>query len=347
MYGHERKIVGERIKLGDKKHYTQNPRDDNQIFVTSEHQSPITAPSHPLAKQWSGYGSALKPSHEPIGLFRKPLDEATIAANVLKWSTGAININGCRIPTNQNDPNIRDNASHGGDATKFSGRTYNNGEPGGEVGRGPQLQNARFPSNLIHDGSEAVLAEFAKAGVTKSGAMKKEVPAYEGESTTGFLRGRSGPSNQHGDSGSVSRFFKSCQFTEEDIPAFMYYAKASRSEREAGLDGMPEREKKTLNDYVSPSEGRTAPKNGSPSKNFHPTVKPLSLMRYLCRLICPPNGIILDPFAGSGTTCLAATLEGFGYVGIEKEVEYVEIARRRVAAVPARLDRWAMGEGER
>ena len=161
---------------------------------------------------------------------------------------------------------------------------------------------------LHNPGKEAVLAEFAKAGTTKSGAMKKEVPAYEGESTTGFLRGRSGPSNQHGDSGSVARFFQSCSFQEEDIPAFAYYAKAGPSER-----------------------------NGS----THPTMKPLALMQYLCKLITPPRGLILDPFGGSGTTGIAAIKEGFHYVLIEQQEEYCEIARKRVAAVPARLDRWA------
>jgi site-specific DNA-methyltransferase (adenine-specific) len=143
--------------------------------------------------------------------------------------------------------------------------------------------------------------------------MKKEVPAYEGESTTGFLRGRSGPSNQHGDSGSVARFFQSCPFTEEDIPAFLYYAKASKSDRGEG--------------------------------NTHSTVKPTSLIRYLCKLITPPGGTILDPFGGSGTTGIAAIKEGFHYILIEQQEEYCEIARKRIAAVPARLDRWAEAGG--
>jgi len=130
--------------------------------------------------------------------------------------------------------------------------------------------------------------------------MKKEVPAYEGESTTGFLRGRSGPSNQHGDSGSVARFFQSCPFTEEDIPAFLYYAKASKSDRGEG--------------------------------NTHSTGKPTSLIQYLARLSCPPGGIILDPFGGSGTLAVAAIREGFHYILIEKEPEYIEICKSRIAA---------------
>ena len=255
----------------------------------------ITAPATSAAKQWAGWGSALKPAHEPVVLARKPLEEKTIAENVLRWGVGGLNIDACRIAGQEPHHNYGRTSGKGA----FCGRSE---EPFNTPA------NGRFPSNLIHDGSPEVMAEFAKAGTTKSGAMKKEVPAYEGESTTGFLRGRSGPSNQHGDSGSVARFFQSCSFQEEDIPAFAYYAKAGPSER-----------------------------NGS----THPTMKPLALMRYLCRLITPPGGTILDPFGGSGTTGIAAIKEGFHYILIEQQAEYCEIARKRVAAVPARLDRWA------
>ena len=262
----------------------------------------ITAPATSAAKQWAGWGSALKPAHEPVVLARKPLDGCTIAENVLRWGCGGLNIDATRISTTESTE--RPNG-----IGMFHAYIKEN------VGGGSA--NGRFPSNLIHDASPAVLAEFAKAGTTKSGAMKKEVPAYEGESTTGFLRGRSGPSNQHGDRGSVARFFQSCPFQEEDgiaaaIPAFVYYAKAAPSER-----------------------------NGS----THPTMKPLSLMRYLCKLITPPGGLILDPFGGSGTTGIAAIKEGFHYILIEQQAEYCEIARKRVAAVPTRLDRWAEAEG--
>jgi site-specific DNA-methyltransferase (adenine-specific) len=264
----------------------------------------ITAPSTDAAKQWAGWGSALKPAHEPVVLARKPLDGCTIAENVLRWGCGGLNVDGCRIDTKGEKLSCSTSPPFVKGLTLHKSSTPGI-ERDGHVG-------GRWPANFIHSGDECILAEFAKAGTTKSGAMKKEVPAYEGESTTGFLRGRSGPSNQHGDSGSVARFFQSCSFQEEDIPAFAYYAKAGPSER-----------------------------NGS----THPTMKPLSLMRYLCKLITPPGGTILDPFGGSGTTGIAAIKEGFHYILIEQQEEYCEIARKRVAAVPARLDRWAEAEG--
>jgi len=303
----------------------------------------ITAPATSAAKQWAGWGSALKPAHEPVVLARKPLDGCTIAENVLRWGCGGLNITATRIGTRtENESGWSKTGSKASENRSMSGANYERA-PKDEIGLG------RFPSNLIHDNSPAVLAEFAKAGTTKSGAMKKEVPAYEGESTTGFLRGRSGPSNQHGDSGSVARFFMSCEFTPADYAPIVYYAKASRAERERGLDGMP----------TVPAKNHTTGNNGegdhrtigrattlekhplAMAHNNHPTVKPLSLMRYLCKLITPPGGLILDPFGGSGTTGIAAIKEGFHYILIEQQEEYCEIARKRVAAVPARLDRWA------
>ena len=323
MAGAEREVVGfgtngmGRMNQNNAKAgYRPNPYSDGIDGV------PITAPASDLAKQWSGWGSALKPAHEPVVLARKPLEESTIAANVLKWSTGAINIDACRIAGQEPHHNYGRTSGKGA----FCGRSE---EPFNTPA------NGRFPSNLIHDGSPEVMAEFAKAGTTKSGAMKKEVPAYEGESTTGFLRGRSGPSNQHGDSGSVARFFMACEFTPADYAPIVYYAKASRAERDNGLGGLPPASARS-----NPAPGR---KNalGEPRHNHHPTVKPLALMQYLCKLITPPGGLILDPFGGSGTTGIAAIKEGFHYILIEQQEEYCEIARKRVAAVPTRK------EGER
>jgi len=321
MAGAEREVIGfgtngmGRMNQNNAKAgYRPNPYSDGIDGV------PITTPSTDAAKQWAGWGSALKPAHEPVVLARKPLEESTIAANVLKWSTGAINIDACRIAGQEPHHNYGRTSGKGA----FCGRSE---EPFNTPA------NGRFPSNLIHDGSPEVMAEFAKAGTTKSGAMKKEVPAYEGESTTGFLRGRSGPSNQHGDSGSVARFFMSCEFTPADYAPIVYYAKASSSERSDGIYGV---EFSKCSDSALRDGGR-----GKTAKNNHPTVKPLSLMRYLCKLITPPGGLILDPFGGSGTTGIAAIKEGFHYILIEQQEEYCEIARKRVAAVPARLDRWA------
>ena len=150
-------------------------------------------------------------------------------------------------------------------------------------------------NKLPNPGSQEVVGLFP---VTTSGAMKRTVSAYEGEGSTGFLRGRSGPGNQRADSGSAARFF--------------YQAKCSKKDRNEGLP-----------------EGTTS---------THPTVKPTDLMRYLVRLVTPPGGVVLDPFMGSGSTGKAAVLEGFRFVGVEREVEYVEIAKRRIAEAVQRYE---------
>lgn len=137
---------------------------------------------------------------------------------------------------------------------------------------------------------------------------------------------------QNGNLGGPSRYF--------------YVAKASKRERNAGLEGMPEREKKTLNDYTRPSEGRTASKSGAPASNHHPTVKPIKLMEYLVRMITPPGGIVLDPFMGSGTTGCAAVKLGFQFIGIEREPEYLEIARKRIEHHSKLVDEPADDDGQ-
>ena len=324
MAGAEREVIGPSRHHSPGRKATNTLRSMNVLYRGEDDGKYDTAPATPAAKQWAGWGSALKPAHEPIVLARKPLDGCTIAENVLRWGCGGLNVDGCRIETNGEELSCSISAPFAKGLTLHKSATPGIEREGHALGR--------FPSNLIHDASPAVLAEFAKAGTTKSGAMKKEVPAYEGESTTGFLRGRSGPSNQHGDSGSVARFFQSCPFTEEDIPAFLYYAKASSSERSDGIYGV---EFSKCSDSALRDGGR-----GKTAKNNHPTVKPLALMQYLCKLITPPGGLILDPFAGSGTTGIAAIKEGFHYILIEQQEEYCEIARKRIAAVPARLDRW-------
>ena len=241
----------------------------------------ITAPATDAAKQWDGWGSALKPALEPITLARKPLAERTIAANVLEWGTGGVNVDGCKVGT---EPLMikghKSAKGFAGDSPPDSTGSHKwNGNPDRE-------SLGRFPANFIHDGSDEVVRLFP---VQPSG--KKD-----------------------GKMVSTSRFF--------------YCAKASRSEREAGLEGIEARERQAYGDFQGTPEH--APKQNVQARNHHPTVKPIALMRYLCRLVTPPGGIVLDPFAGSGTTGCAATLEGFGFVGIEREAEYAEIARRRV-----------------
>ena len=175
----------------------------------------------------------------------------------------------------------------------------------------------RFPANFIHDGSEEVINKFPN---TKSGAMKNKIGPYDGKSNTGFLRG---------DSGSASRFF--------------YCAKASRKERNVGLEGLQTKTSSELTGRKEGSKGLSGSKehgnamnpyaNGGsvkPRANYHPTVKPITLMQYLVRLITPKNGIVLDPFMGSGSTGVACIKENFDFVGIELEKDYLKIAEARI-----------------
>jgi site-specific DNA-methyltransferase (adenine-specific) len=203
----------------------------------SEAECAITAPATDAAKQWAGWGTALKPAWEPIIVARKPLD-GTVAENVLRHGTGAINVDGCRVGADGGTraTNFRKNAEHGGSSTL--GQWDNDIE---------KLNAGRWPANLIHDGSEE-------------------------------------PCELLGD---AARFF--------------YCAKASKRDRG--------------------------------ESNKHPTVKPTALMRYLCRLITPPGGLILDPFTGSGSTGRGAVLEGFRFVGMELDAEHVEEAKRRILEV--------------
>ena len=250
------------------------------------------------AKKWEGWGTSLKPSWEPIILARKPL-EGTVVENVLKYGTGALNIDACRIPTvdNLGRPAVyytKDNL--GGahmDARPWMQRKLDSGEP-----LRPETPNnplGRWPANLILDGSEQVVEMFphTKSG---TGAVKRATGAgYSPNALGKESRPVGTPNIEYGDEGSAARFF--------------YCAKSSKSERNDGLNGL---------------------------KNSHPTVKPLALMTYLCKLITQPGGTILDPFCGSGSTGKAAIAEGFKFIGIEKESEYVEIARKRCGLNGAR-----------
>ncbi len=282
----------------------------------------IPNPQTDAARQWSGWGTALKPAWEPIIMARKPL-EGTVAANVQKWGTGAINVDGCRVGT---DDSLQRTKSIDSPNDIFSSRyqraqgyrpQWNRDSDEKMIVAGSPL--GRWPANLIHDGSEEVLELFPDSNSTasnrglrysgKHGGLAGESCKYK-QGTDG-IRG-------HSDSGSAARFF--------------YCAKASRAEREMGCEGIPAKPFQTNQPYGEGAEAR-AESNASGSRNHHPTVKPLALMRYLCRLVTPPGGLILDPFMGSGTTGMAAKAEGFEFIGIEKEKEYVEIAERRISAI--------------
>jgi site-specific DNA-methyltransferase (adenine-specific) len=260
---------------------------------------------------YEGWGTALKPAHEPIVVARKPISEKNIAENVLKYGTGGINIDGCRVETqdnlngggyNTNGTSKKDLTNATSYATKVMDKEFI--QPSG-----------RFPANFIHDGSDEVVRLFPETKSGKPSGVRHKSNhnvAYadiaEGSELTGF-----------GDFGSAARFF--------------YTAKASKSERNMGLEGFEERK------YQGRWNNAGEWKDGENmlGKNHHPTVKPISLMSYLCRLVTPKGGIVLDPFMGSGTTGIAAKIEGFNFIGIEKEEGYVKIAEARIKSVPKTL----------
>lgn len=261
-------------------------------------------PKHPEAQRWQGWGTALKPAHEPIVVARKPLI-GTVAQNVLEWGTGALNIDGCRVESNGEHKRLEQPTNHGRSVY------------GAQTSFVPTNAEGRWPANFIHDGSDEVLAGFptSKDGV----AVKRNGVTSNG--VTGWGKAPVGtPDIGYNGEGSAARFF--------------YCAKASKAERNAGLDGLPERSVGVGDERPSGSsnERRNLPPT-KPAQNHHPTVKPLALMRYLVRLVTPPGGTVLDPFLGSGTTAVAAKQEGFDCVGIEMTDEYLPIIQARVDSV--------------
>ena len=263
------------------------------------------------AKQWDGWGTALKPAHEPIVMARKPL-EGNVAQNILEHGTGGINIDGCRVDFVSDEDRQESTAKN--QHQDFGTEPMTNNTVYGDYSMmKPTNYNppGRFPANFIHDGSDEVLELFPDS---KGGAY----PAKRGQAVnTSFTGGQEteGGFRAMGDDGSAARFF--------------YCAKANKKDRNEGLDGFAE---KRPDERTVIGMGTFEEKGVAKQANHHPTVKPTNLMRYLCRLVTPPNGLILDPFTGSGSTGKAAVLEGFGFIGVEQSAEYVEIAKARIGA---------------
>jgi len=305
MAGAERKQILIPTKLGN----LPEQAGANSLVATG--MTDISEPITESAKQWSGWGTALKPALEPICVARKPLI-GTVAENVLKYGTGGINVDGCRL-----DVHGRKTGTVNSEAQNGSGNCYRGSD--GKKQMEYDLQNqGRWPANVIHDGSEEVVAGFPNVGNGNNGMPYNYCGRQYSNKNTSMFNGDKPNSNSNfNDSGSAARFF--------------YCAKASKAERNAGCEGLPPGEP-PASARSKPAEGRQNAL-GEPRSNHHPTVKPLALMRYLCRLVTPPNGIILDPFFGSGSTGKAAKLEFFNYIGIEREKEYCEIAQKRIDAV--------------
>ena len=223
--------------------------------------------SHNLDGEHQGWGTALKPAMEPITMARKPF-KATVAQNVQKWGTGAINIDGCRIEA---------------EPMRVFPANANSGRSGGIMGKRVERKASfpselgRFPANVMHDGSADVLDGMGEA----------------------------------------SRFF--------------YCPKTSKADRDHGCDAMEA--KQYSHDGREARNETEYQRNDSQARNNHPTVKPTELMRYLCRLVTPKGGVVLDPFTGSGSTGRGAILEGFRFIGCEMDDDYIKIAQARIQAV--------------
>jgi site-specific DNA-methyltransferase (adenine-specific) len=260
-----------------------------------------------LGGDWNGFGTALKPAWEPIIIAMKPC-EGTFAQNAEKWGVAGLNIDRSRIGIGGTK------RSHQAEYPKKEDGTEDRAEHWARTGHTVESNGlGRWPANLILDEEAAEMLD-QQTGVLKSGLGDKHSKTQHGRLFNG-LAPLHGYANYEADSGGASRFF--------------YCPKASSSERNKGLEGMPAKYKGENLGQLKGLTGSGNPRNYY-VKNNHPTVKPIALMKYIIKLLAPPgNPICLDPFAGSGSTLIAAKELGINCIGIEKEAEYVEIARKR------------------
>ena len=267
----------------------------------------VTEPVISLA-QHEHQGEGVTPGLDPVVLARKPLI-GTVAANVLAHGTGGLNIDGCRVGTSTRTNASKPRADRNGFVDGFVGGTESR-----------QHDHGRWPANLILSDDPEVVAAFPQAK-GQQGALTGSEPSSKTANTFGEFAGRT-PSEPRGDTGSAARFF--------------YCAKASKADREGGLEGAPDRVLAMSNQAKAElargnmHEGESGMNTAKVRKNHHPTVKPTDLMAYLCRLVTPPGGVVLDPFMGSGSTGKAAIPEGFHFIGVECEPAYFDIACRRI-----------------
>lgn len=317
--GNEREYLGE-DPVKSKKRPKKNEKQWN-TYSPTKYDNSITKGN----TEWEGWGTALKPANEPIVLARKPLDKKTIVENVKEWGTGGINIDGCRVAT---DDKLGRIVTPQKEKTSYSlhneVKEYNYSD---EVG-------GRFPANVILD-EEAAKVMDEQSGNVKLTPFPDEYEGGFGSSDNCYNKGKVKYTRGYSDKGGASRFF--------------YVAKVGKKERNMGLDDFEDKENYQKGNYGS-SICKTCGKtdNGSnnhedcgddnfiynPSsikvKNNHPTIKPINLLTYLIRLITPPNGVVLDMYMGSGSTGIAALLEGKSFIGMEMDEEYFNIAEARI-----------------
>ena len=298
---------------------------ENREDIRDLSQKSVTAPATAAARQWQGWGTALKPAWEPVILARKPLI-GTVAANILAHGVGGLNIDACRVPTTdvlrkgaggipcRHDEAVPRSPNKRGSEKSALSRYPDNGGTNFAMTPGPRGgdEMGRWPANLILQDTPAVLSVFPDAPGQQaqvSSGQSTRVNVYGQPSDTG----KHYPPRSETDA-SAARFFHRFGPEEEDIAAcrMLYCAKASRTDRDEGLNATGAHNKARVR------------------KNHHATVKPTPLMRHLVRLVTPPGGTVLDPFMGSGSTGKACMLEGAHFVGIEREAEYLSIAQGRI-----------------
>lgn len=308
-----------------------------------------TLPATDEAKQWDGWGTGIKPGSEHWILVRKPLSEKSVARNVLRWGTGALNIDACRVHRGAGDvPGWHKSGAKGSEGYRSEKcPDCVGGEPCETCGGTGWLKGTfvirdmsaeeiqercgdkgRWPTNLLLTHSldcdvsscdeTCPVAEINRqSGHTKTKRIEKPSEATEGSTSYAGTFQTNRGARGYTDEGGAARFF----------PTFRYQAKPSRSERERGLEALPESTLNRVNPGGIENDPRWAPVT---VKNNHPCVKSVNLMAYLCRLITPPGGLVLDPFCGSGSTGVACMAEGFRFVGIDGDEHYCEIAQGRI-----------------
>jgi site-specific DNA-methyltransferase (adenine-specific) len=319
IQGNEREVIGE-IRAG------KNALGQNRW---NNHENKTVMDLTKGTSEWEGWGTALKPAHEPICMARKPLSERNVALNVLKWGTGGLDIErsrvGVTVDTWPKTRSFQSGISSGYTEGLIKTKTQKTGN----------VPNGRYPANFIHDNSEEVRKCFPdsksvqskRGGNVNSGSERYQWSKGERESFDKESAYECG----FNDSGNASRFFKS----------IIYTAKASKNERNKGCEKLKIKQKvfngqseKSSVDMKDVEKRFTT----QPEKNNHPTVKPIELMEYLIKMVSKENDLILDPFLGSGTTALACKRINRRFIGIEINNDYVEIAKNRIKTIPDRLE---------
>jgi DNA modification methylase len=324
LAGAEREVVGSRPLTGNGKTLKSGfhqPDGTGAGETIKQDVYEFTAPATDDAKKWEGWGTALKPASEPIIMARKPLSEKTVVKNVLRWGTGGINIDGTRISVAEGDEPVAGHRT----ATFGTQETLSGGDGSGDwawSGKG------RYPSNVMFSHAD----ECVQVGVAQdsyvinrteewTGFGQKERPDYESESQTVDVP--------------IFECVDGCPVKEMgDSSRFFFVSKANKKDRNEGLDGLAEKGK-VFNGKSAESAGNAPGSvedkfSTAPQKNFHPTVKPTSLMRQLVKMVAPEGAIVLDPFTGSGSTGKASILEGRRFIGIEMTDEYLPIIQGRL-----------------